>query len=160
MDGGITMFFQVKEKSIQMQDTYDKIFELVKAILYFECPEHRAHHHILYTANIKLESYREAKDFYRPFENPATSLGTFSREAYQLATKKYHQLNTIIRGFMHLSDDTKRDHFNHHFRFHAEKITSMHQLYQNVQTHQILNIESLFFDRLKEDISPLLTQFE
>ena len=150
----------MKEKSVQLQDTYDKVFELVKAILYFECPEHRAQHHILYTANIKLETYREAKDFYRPFDDPATSLGTFSREAYQLATKKYHQLNTIIRGFMHLSDDSRREHFNHHFRFHAEKITSMHQLYQNVQLHQLLNLESLFFERLKEDLGPLLTQFE
>ena len=108
--GGIYMFFQVKERSTQTQETYDKVFELVKAILHFECPDHRAHHHILYTANIKLETYREAKDFYRPFDDPSTALGCFSREAYQLANKKYHQLYTIIRGFMHLSEEAKREH--------------------------------------------------
>lgn len=154
------MFFQVKDQSVQTQDTYDKVFELVKAILYFECPEHRDHHHILYTANLKLETYREAKEFYRPFDDPSSSLGTFSREAYQLANKRYHQLYTIIRGFMHLSEDAKRDHFNHHFRFHAEKISSMHHLYQNKQLHQLLHLNNLFFERLKEDLAPLLTQFE
>ena len=61
---------------------------------------------------------------------------------------------------MHLSEEAKREHFNHHFRFHAEKITLMHKLFKNVQIHQLLNIESLFFEQLKEDLIPLLTQIE
>lgn len=154
------MFFQLKEKPITMPDTYDKIFELVTAVLHFECSDHRSNHHILYTANTKLEAYRDAKDFYRPFNNPASELGLLSREAYQTATNKYNQLYTIIRGYMHLSDDSRRDHFNHHFRFQKEQITAMHALFERKQERQLLNLESLFFERLKDDLTPLLTQFE
>ncbi|AWE06809.1 hypothetical protein DCE79_05090 [Lysinibacillus sp. 2017] len=154
------MFFQLKEKPVKSHETYDKIFELVKAVLHFECPDHRANHHILYTANTKLENYREARDFYRPFDDPSSELGLLSREAYQLATKKYNQLYTIIRGYMHLCEENKREHFNHHFRFHVQKIEAMYKLYENKSAQQLLQIEELFFERLKADLTPLLTQFE
>lgn len=154
------MFFQLKEAPIQTLETYDKISEIVRAILYFECPEHRANHHILFTANAKLESYREARDFYRPFDDPSTSLGQFSREAYQLANKKYNQLYTIIRGYMHLSDAKQRAHFNHHFRFSKEKIDAMYSLFTNKSQHKELDLEASFYEHLKNDLIPLLTQFE
>lgn len=154
------MFFQVKDKTETPLDTFDKISHLVKAILQFECPEHRAQHHILFTANMKLETYREAQLFYRKFDDPGNALGRLSREAYELANKKYNQLFTIIRGYMHLSDDTKRSHFNHHFRFSKEKIENMFTLFKHMPHHQHLKLEEEFYERLKEDIIPLLTQFE
>ncbi|WP_274309575.1 hypothetical protein [Solibacillus daqui] len=154
------MFFQLKEAPKKTLDTYDKISELVCAILYFECTDHSANHHILYSANSKLESYREARDFYRPFDDPSTSLGQFSREAYQLANQKYNQLYTIIRGYMYLSDDTQREHFNHHFRFSKEKIDTFHALFSNKDHHKQLQLETSFYEHLKNDVAPLLTQFE
>ncbi|MGN7476611.1 hypothetical protein ACTHOQ_02055 [Solibacillus silvestris] len=154
------MFFQLKETPVKILDTYDKIYELVKAILHFECPDHRAQHHILYTANMQLEAYREAKDFYRRYDDPSYALGCLSREAYEQANKQFHQLSTIIRGYMHLSEDSKRDHFNHHFRFSKEKIDKMHQLFEQKHHHKLLKLEALFYERLKEDVAPLLTQFE
>jgi len=160
MFGGIKMFFQLKEAPKKTLDTYDKISELVRAILDFECPDHRANHHILYSANSKLESYREARDFYRPFDNPSTSIGQFSRDAYQLANQKYNQLYTIIRGYMHLSDEKQREHFNHHFRFSKEKIDAMYTLFSNKELHKQLQLEAAFYQCLKEDITPLLTQCE
>ncbi len=154
------MFFQVKETAPKTLETYDKISALVRAVLYFECPEHRANHHILHTANTQLESYREARDFYRTLEDPSTSLGLFSREAYQLANQKYNQLYTIIRGYMHLSDDSQRAHFNHHFRFSKEKIDVMHELFSKKEQHKQLGFEATFYEHLKNDLTPLLTQFE
>ena len=154
------MFFQVKETPQRTIDTYDKISELVRALLYAECPEHRANHHILYTANTQLESYREARDIYRASEDPSTSLGLFSREAYQLANKKYNQLYTIIRGYMHLSDDSRRAHFNHHFRFSKGKIDAMHALFSKKEQHKLLGLETTFYEHLKNDLTLLLTQFE
>lgn len=154
------MFFQLKDKTGKPLDTFDKISYLVKVILHFECPEHRAQHHILYTANMKLETYREAQSFYRKFDDPGNALGRLSREAYELANKKYHQLFTIIRGYMHLSDDNQRDHFNHHFRFSKEKIENMFILFEQMHHHKHLKLEAEFYERLKEDIIPLMTQFE
>lgn len=154
------MFFQLKETPVTALDTYDKISQLVKAILYFECPNHRSQHHILYTANMQLEAYREAKQFYRKYDDPSTALGQLSREAYEKATKQYNQLAIIIRGYMHLSETKKRDHFNHHFRFSKEKIENMYNLFENKDFHKQLQLETLFYERLKEDIVPLLTQFE
>src|SRR5690606_41462805 len=109
------MFFQIKDKTDTPIDTYDKISYLVNAILQFECPEHRAQHHILYTANMKLETYREAQQFYRKVDNPAHAHGRLSRDAYQQANRNYNQLITIIRRYMHLSDDNNRDHFKNHY---------------------------------------------
>lgn len=154
------MFFQLKDSTATTLDTFDKISHLVKAILHFECQEHRAQHHILYTANMKLETYREAQSFYRKFDDPSNALGRLSREAYELANKKYHQLFTIIRGYMHLSDHNKRNHFNHHFRFSKEKIEAMFTLFEQMHHHDHLKLEVEFYERLKEDIIPLLTQFE
>lgn len=154
------MFFQLKDSTATTLDTFDKISHLVKAILHFECPEHRAQHHILYTANMKLETYHEAQSFYRKFDDPSNALGRLSREAYELANKKYHQLFTIIRGYMHLSDHNKRNHFNHHFRFSKEKIEAMFTLFEQMHHHEHLKLEAEFYERLKEDIIPLLTQFE
>lgn len=154
------MFFQFKDKTVTPLDTYDKISQLVKAILHFECPEHRAQHHILYTANTKLEAYREVQSFYRRYDDPNNALGRLSREAYELANNKYHQLFTIIRGYMYLSDHNKRDHFNHHFRFSKEKIDDMFTFFKQMNHHEHLKLEAVFYERLKEDITPLLTQFE
>lgn len=154
------MFFQLKDSTTTTLDTFDKISHLVKAILHFECPEHRAQHHILYTANMKLETYLETQSFYRKFDDPSNALGRLSREAYELANKKYHQLFTIIRGYMHLSDHNKRNHFNHHFRFSKEKIEAMFILFEQMHHHEHLKLEAEFYERLKEDIIPLLTQFE
>ena len=154
------MFFQLKETPVASVDTYDKISQLVKALLHFECPEHRAQHHILYTANKQLEAYREAKQFYRQYDDPSHALGRLSREAYEQANKQYHQLSTIIRGYMHLSENTRRDHFNHHFRFSKEKIENMYHLFEQKHHHQQLKLEALLYERLKEDVVPLLTQFE
>lgn len=154
------MFFQLKDSTATTLDTFDKISHLVKAILHFECPEHRAQHHILYTANMKLETYREAQFFYRKSDDPSNALGRLSREAYELANKKYQQLFTIIRGYMHLSDHNKRNHFNHHLRFSKEKIEAMFTLFEQMHHHKHLKLEAEFYERLKEDIIPLLTQFE
>ncbi|ATP39478.1 hypothetical protein CSE16_05115 [Solibacillus sp. R5-41] len=154
------MFFQLKESTKTDHDTYHKAFQLVKALIHHECPEHRANHHILYSANQKLEAYLEAQKHFRQFEDPATVLGTFSTEAYQVATKKYHQLYFIIRGYMHLSDESRRDHFNHHFRFHAEKLNTMYLLWEQKNYWQLLNLDISFYEQLKEDLVPLLTQFE
>ena len=154
------MVFKFKEKTAIPLDTFDKISQLVKAILHFECPEHRAQHHILYTANMKLETYQEAQSFYRKFDDPGNALGRLSREAYEQANKKYHHLFTIIRGYIHLSDDNKRKHFNHHFRFSKEKIDDMFTLFEQMPHHKHLKLEEAFYERLKEDIIPLLTQFE
>lgn len=154
------MFFQLKESPKIIPDAYDKAFQLVSAVIHQECPEHRANHHILYSANQKLEAYLEAQKHFRLFEDPATGLGTFSTEAYQVATKKYHQLYFIIRGYMHLSDENKRDHFNHVFRFHAEKLNTMYLLWEQKNYWQLLNLDDSFYEQLKDDLVPMLTQFE
>jgi hypothetical protein len=154
------MFFQLKDKATKEKETYDLLVELVKAVLHYECPEHRANYHILYSANHQLEMYQEAQACYRLHCNPSTSLGNFSAEAYQLATKKYNQLYTTIRGYMHLSEESHREHFNHHFRFHKEKIEVMHALFQKKQERRLLNLEQAFFEGLKEDLLPILTQLE
>lgn len=154
------MFFQLKEQAKTPLDTYEKIVQLVNAVLRNECPDHRVSQHILYAANLQLEGYLEAQNHFRQFADPSTSLGNLSTEAYQIAKKKYHQLHYIIRAYMHLSEESKRDHVNHQFRFHAEKLTTMHALWEQKQHWQQVNLDVLFYEQLKEDLVPLLTQFD
>ena len=155
------MFFQLKDTKKSKTDSYDQVLQLVTAILHQECPHHSSRHHLLYTANLQLEQYKEAKDFFYAQCDVTTSLGTFSKEAYDKANKNYHQLYLLIRAYMHLSDERQREHFNHHFRFSKEQIETMYNYYEHYSTHvKTLALEEAFWHALKEDLAPLLTQLE
>ena len=55
------MFFKLNNSQTAIQkDVYNQIHELVTTALLYEIPEHSPHHHILFTANQKLEQYRQA----------------------------------------------------------------------------------------------------
>lgn len=156
------MFFKINRKQTAIRtDTYEQLRELVTTALLYEIPEHNPHHHILFTANHKLEQYREAAQCFRQQSDVSTALGQFSYEAYNEALQQFNQLQSLIRAYMHLSDEQRQENFNHHFRFHKEKIETMYSQYKQQKTYiSQLHLEIAFHNALKEDLLPLLTQLE
>lgn len=156
------MFFKLDKSQTSIHnDVYEQICELVTTALLYEIPEHSPHHHILFTANHKLEQYREAAEYFRKQSDVSTALGQFSIEAYKQALQQFNQLQLLIRGFMHLSDDGRRANFNHHFRFHKEKIEKIYMQYKQQKAYSsLVQLEITFHKALKEDLLPLLAQLD
>ena len=156
------MFFKLNKSHTAVQkDVYDQIFELVATALLYEIPEHSPQHHILFTANQKLEQYREAAEHFRKESDVSTALGQFSIAAYKQTIQQFNQLKILIRGYMHLSDDEKRLHFNHHFRFHKEQIEKIHTQYkQQKEYSSLMRLENEFHKALNEELLPLITQLD
>ena len=156
------MFFKVnKSQTVAQQDVYEQLRELVTTVLLYELPEHSPHHHILFTANQKLEQYREAAEYFRKHSDVSTALGQFSIEAYKQALQQFNQLQLLIRGFMHLSDAERRVHFNHHFRFHKEQIEKIYMQYKQHKAYSsLIQLEKEFHKALKEDLLPLIAQLD
>ena len=156
------MFFKLNKNQIEVQkDVYEQIRELVTTALLYEIPEHSPHHHILFTANKKLEQYRDAAEYFRKHNDVSTALGQFSIAAYKQALQQFNQLQLLIRGFMHLSDDERRVHFNHHFRFHKEPIEKIYMQYKQQKAYSsLIRLEKEFHKALKEDLLPLIAQLD
>lgn len=157
-----SMFFKLnKSQTVVQADVYEQIRELVTTALLYEIPEHSPHHHILFTANQKLEQYRQAAEYFRLQSDVSTTLGQFSIDAYTQALQQFNQLQLLIRGFIHLSDDGRRVHFNHHFRFYKEQIDKMYTQYKEQKVYSsLLQLEMAFHKALKEDLLPFLTQLD
>lgn len=58
---------------------YEKVKEIVYALLLKECPEHGSQHHILYSANVSLAHIDAAKSHLRALIDPATPIGTYDK---------------------------------------------------------------------------------
>lgn len=155
------MFFQSKEKAVAIRDLYDQMREIVTECLLRELPEHRSRNHLLFTANMKLESLREAKEVHRRFTDVSTSSGRFHQERYTKLSEMYHQLDRLTRGYMYLCDTRERKHFNHHFRLSSTAIENCYEQYKARHTFCFsTEDEAAFFHKLKEEIIPMLCQIE
>ena len=152
---GICMFFQSKEMVVEIS-LYDQLKTITTSLLNYELPNASARHHILYTANEKLQSLRETKELHFKESNMGYAIGRFHKNAYEHTLRAYNQLQLIIDGYMELNMENAREHVNHRLRFQSEVIKYCY--------HQLIYIEKLldsnsregFFTALKEDILPVL----
>ncbi|MEO4052263.1 hypothetical protein [Solibacillus sp. CAU 1738] len=149
------MFFQTKKIAVQL-DLYEKLKTIVTFLLRAELPDASATHHILYSANVKLQKLQEAKDFHYKERNVDCAIGRFHKIANDNALKQYNQLQIIVDSYVALSLEEEREHFNHRLRFQSEVVIYCYN--QLMTTVQILDASNkqLFFAALKEDILPVL----
>lgn len=152
------MFFQSKEIIVET-DLYDQLKTIVTLLIHYECPSASFRHHILLTANEKLQTFKEAKDYHFKESNMAHAIGRFHKNAYEHNLRKYNQLQLMIDSYMLLSIEKDRKHINHRLRFHSEVIKYCYQ--------QVMAMEKLldscnkdnFIMALKEDLFQTLANF-
>lgn len=152
------MFFQSKESIVEI-DLYNQLKTIVSLLLKCELPNASVRHHILFTANEKLQSLWEAKELYFKESNVEYAIGRFHKNAYEHNLRAYNQLQIILDSYMLLSIDNERTHVNHRLRFHSEVIEYCY--------HQVITMEKLldstsreaFLIALKEDILHVLAEF-
>lgn len=166
--GGFWMFFQMaakqssKVKTIansEMIDLYDRAQFIVSTLLKKELPSHNTMHHLLYTANIKLEKLRESISYHRKYIDLNTAIGTFHNEAYTHMLKDFNQLQLLIDSYITLNIEEERERINRRLRLMDDKVKSIHSQIEEFGKRNIPNsLEGNFWIAVKEDILPILAE--
>ena len=99
-----TLFKQEKQEKLELHPA-DKLYILVRELLNKELPEHYSHHHILFTANRKLEVLNDSLSFHRSQINHHLRLGEYHLKALEQLRKLGSDLQTLVDGYMELSID-------------------------------------------------------
>ncbi len=149
-----TLFKQPKQESAEICSA-EKLLVLVREILNKELPEHLAHHHILLTANSKLESLNESLNYHRSQANNQFRLGQFHSQMHDQLRKQMSDLQALVDGYMELNIDISQ--MNHRLHFYYDQIQYLHENYK-------LNLEGRFFDQssqlfwqaIKEDVLDII----
>ena len=149
------MYFMSKEvKSI---DTYTQLKQLTYELLRHECPNHRSSHHILMTANIKLERLNEVKVYIQKQNYISQSLQQFSIQNGAVLEDQISWLHLFIASYTQLCDETQRAHFNQTLLLYQHTIEECFEFFQNRMLHKdIIPIDDDFWRALKQAIQPVL----
>ena len=156
--GVYRMFFR-KTVEQHKEDLYDKITFIVHTLLLKELPEHRAQHHILYTANTTLLHYRELAETHRKQALSPSTLHDFHQHAYEQLLKKHNQLQLMIDTYIELHLDTPREMYNHRLRLDNHNIELVYNELHRVKDYNLLpEYEPSFWQAIKEQIFPTFTK--
>ncbi|RHW38567.1 hypothetical protein D1B33_06740 [Lysinibacillus yapensis] len=136
------LFKQQKKEEIEISAA-EKFLTIVRELLNKELPEHRSHHHILYTANTRLEIFRNLLTHHRSQSNVHQKLGNFHSEMYEQIGKKVSELQCLVDGYMELNIDIKQ--MNHRLHFYHDKIHYLYENYTQFQDRQYIEEYSTFF---------------
>ena len=149
------MFFMPKEtKSI---DAYTQLKQLTYELLRHECPQHISSHHILMTANMKLERLNEVKVYIHKQNYISQSLQQFSIQKGAVLEDQISWLHLFTTSYTQLCDETKRAHFNHALLLHQHTIEECFEFFQNRILHKdIIPLDDDFWRALKQAIQPAL----
>lgn len=153
------MFFQffLKQDNHEKQEISpaEKLLMLVRELLSKELPEHCAHHHILFTANSKLETLKESLKYHHFQGNHQLKLGQFHLQMQNQLRKQISELQALVDGFMELSIDIKQ--MNHRLHFHYDQINYIHENYSLFQERRFCNQSSqLFWQSVKDDVLDII----
>ncbi|PYF04279.1 hypothetical protein [Ureibacillus chungkukjangi] len=153
------MFFQVlfkqpKKEKLEICPA-EKLLILVRELLNKELPAHYSQHHILYTANTKLESLNSALEWHRTQGNLQLKLGQFHSQTHDQLRKQASDLQALVDGYMELNIDMTQ--MNHRLHFHYEEIHYIHENYVLFKEGRFSNQSSqLFWQAVKEDVLSII----
>lgn len=160
----IVIFFSLTKqdsKEIEKIDLYAQMNTIVFTLLKQELPELNTRHHLLYTANVKLETYRTASQYHRQRANVQTAIGTYHKKASEENLKRFNQLQILIEAYIQLSIIEERHLLNHRLRM---KDLTINSTYEELQAKQDITLsaaqEETFWNALKEDILPVISLLE
>jgi len=161
MLGGMIMWISQllpskKEEKIQKSDVYDQLQAMVGSILKREVPSGNSLSHLLYHANVKIQQYHQAAEYHRKRIDMSTALGIFHKEAYELAIKKGRHLQRLVDSFIMLNIEDERERINHRMMLVDDRIEKLFMEFQH-REQIIPEMEEQFWDTLKEDIMPILS---
>ncbi|KGR74539.1 hypothetical protein [Ureibacillus sinduriensis] len=129
----------------------EKLLDLVLQLLEKELPEHLAHHHILFTANFKLESLNDSLNHHRSQVNHQLKLGQFHTQMYHQLQKQVSDLQMLVDSYMELNINMKQ--MNHRLHFHYDQINYLHYNYILFMEGRFSDSSShLFWQTLREDV--------
>ena len=149
-----TLFKQTKQETAEISAA-QKLLILVRELLNKELPEHYTHHHILYTANSKLQSLNESLKSHRTQSNQNLKLGQFHSQMHDQLRKQASDLQVLVDGYMELNIDVNQ--MNHRLHFHYDQIHYLHHNYLLYLEGRFANPSSpLFWQAVKEDVLEII----
>lgn len=144
-----------KKPEPESREIAEKLLDLVLELLDKELPEHLAHHHILFTANFKLESLKDSLNHHRSQLNDQLKLGQFHSQIYHQLQKQVSDLQVLVDSYMELYIDMKQ--MNHRLHFHYDQINYLHENYILFMEGRFSDQSShLFWQTLKEDVLEII----
>lgn len=148
------MFFQTlfkKQKSIENEKSAsEKFLVIINELLNKELPEHQSHHHILFTANVKLDTLKNLLNEHRKRCQFEHKVGQYHMEMYDQIRKQTSDLQGLIDCYTELHIDM--DHMNHRLLFYYDKIDFLYDNYLNLLDGKFLSESNpLFWQAIKED---------
>lgn len=149
-----TLFKQPKQEAVEICAA-EKLLILVRELLNKELPEHMAHHHILFTANSKLETLNESLSSHRRQTNHHLKLGQFHSQIQEQLRKQVSELQALVDGYTELNIDINQ--MNHRLHFHYDQIHYLHENYTFYLEGRFSNQSSpLFWQAVKEDVLDII----
>lgn len=149
------MFFMSNE--IKSIDAYTQLKQLTYELLRHECPQHRSSHHILMTANVKLERLNEVKVYIQKQNYISRSLQQFSIQKGAILEEQLAWLHLLTSSYTMLCDETRRITINESLLSHQYTIEECFEFFHNRFLHKdILPLDDDFWRALKQAIQPAL----
>lgn len=140
-------------------DLYDQLQFIVSTLLKKELPAHNSVHHLLYTANTKLEELRENTSYHRNYIDLNSSIGIFHKEAYEHTLKCFNQLQLLIDSYINLNIEEERGRINRRLSLIDEKVNSIYlQIIEFNKFNILTTLEEKFWMAVKEDTMPILAE--
>ena len=153
------MFFQAlfKQPNQEKLEIFpaEKLLILVRELLNKELPEHYTQHHILFTANTKLESLKNSLESHRNLVTPQSKIGQYHLEMHEKLRKEASDLQGLVDGYMELNIDMAQ--MNHRLHFYYDQIDYLHENYVQFMEGRFANQSShLFWIAVKDDVLKII----
>lgn len=148
------LFKQQKQAVLELSSG-EKFLVIIRELLNKELPEHLLQHHILYTANTKIESLNTLLTHHRNQCNVEFKVGQYHKEIYDLLRKQISNLQSLVDCYMELSVDVNQ--MDHRLLFHYDRINYLFDNYSQYKDGKFSTQTSqLFWQALKEDILEII----
>lgn len=148
------MLFQTlfkKQKPINHEkNASEKLLVIVNELLNKELPEHQSQHHILFTANVKLDTLKNVLNQHRSRCQLEHKVGQYHMEMYDQIRKQISDLQGLVNCYTELHIDMT--HMNHRLLFYYDKINYLYENYLHLRDGTFLReANPSFWKAIKED---------
>lgn len=151
------MFFMQSQETTK--DLFDFVQHMVRELILFECPEHRNHHHLLFTLNVKKHRFTEQLEQLQTMHDALPHIQQLALETRQQVQSQTNQFEQLEKAYLLTVDSTQRQQLVHALRFDKEKIEQLYTFY-TTQKEVYATLERLpaFYKVVKEELLTVLVK--
>ena len=151
------MFFMKQQEN--KGDVFNLVQQMVRELLLFECPEHRSHHHILFTLNMNKHRFTEQLESLQTMHIVFSHLQQLAMETRQHIQAKVSQFEHLEKAYLLTVDETQKPKLLHALAFEKERIEQLHDFYTTQrEVYATLARQLAFYEAIKVELLPILVK--